>query len=404
MKPLSERTETFTDSVIRRMTRIANACGAINLSQGFPDFDPPEGLTKRLSEVALTGPHQYAITFGAQNFREALSDKQFHFSGLRYDPQTEIVITCGSTEAMMASMMSVCNPGDKVVLFSPFYENYSADTILCGATPVYVPLSPVDLSFDADVLESAMKQPGVKALVLCNPANPSGKVFTREELSVIASLAVKYDLYVITDEVYEHIVYAPHRHTYISTLSGMFERTIECSSLSKTYSITGWRLGYVLAAAPVMDRVKKVHDFLTVGAAAPLMEAAVTALRFDDSYYAGLQAHYTHMRNLFTEGLRNLGLRFSEPQGAYFVLIDISEFGYGSRSSCAGSSAVLDGGKLPDAQFCIDMAQKVGVAAVPGSRFFREPVDHLVRLHFAKKDETLYEALNRLEGLKKLKR
>ena len=404
MKPLSERTETFTDSVIRRMTRIANACGAINLSQGFPDFDPPEALMKRLSEVALTGPHQYAITFGAQNFREALSDKQFHFSGLRYDPQTEIVITCGSTEAMMASMMSVCNPGDKVVLFSPFYENYSADTILCGATPVYVPLSPVDLSFDADVLESAMKQPGVKALVLCNPANPSGKVFTREELSVIASLAVKYDLYVITDEVYEHIVYAPHRHTYISTLPGMFERTIECSSLSKTYSITGWRLGYVLAAAPVMDRVKKVHDFLTVGAAAPLMEAAVTALRFDDSYYAGLQAHYTHMRNLFTEGLRNLGLRFSEPQGAYFVLIDISEFGYGSRSSCAGSSAVLDGGKLPDEQFCIDMAQKVGVAAVPGSSFFREPVDHLVRLHFAKKDETLYEALNRLEGLKKLKR
>ena len=389
MKPLSERTETFTDSVIRRMTRIANACGAINLSQGFPDFDPPEALTRRLAEIAPVGPHQYAITFGAQNFREALSDKQFHFSGLRYDPQKEIV--------MMASMMSVCNPGDKVVLFSPFYENYSADTILCGATPVYVPLSPVDLSFDAGVLESAMKQPGVKALVLCNPANPSGKVFTCEELSIIASLAVKYDLYVITDEVYEHIVYAPHRHTYISTLPGMFERTIECSSLSKTYSITGWRLGYVLAAAPVMDRVKKVHDFLTVGAAAPLMEAAVTALRFDDSYYAGLQAHYTHMRQVFTDGLRNLGLRFSEPQGAYFVLIDISEFGYGSRSSQVG-------GKLPDEQFCIDMAQKVGVAAVPGSSFFREPVDHLVRLHFAKKDETLYEALNRLEGLKKLKR
>ena len=403
MKPLSERTETFTDSVIRRMTRIANACGAINLSQGFPDFDPPEALTKRLAEIAPVGPHQYAITFGAQNFREALSDKQFRFSGLRYDPQTEIVITCGSTEAMMASKMSVCNPGDKVVLFSPFYENYSADTILCGATPVYVPLSPVDLSFDADVLESAMKQPGVKALVLCNPANPSGKVFTREDLSVIASLAVKYDLYVIMDEVYEHIVYAPHRHTYISTLPGMFERTIECSSLSKTYSITGWRLGYVLAAAPVMDRVKKVHDFLTVGAAAPLMEAAVTALRFDDSYYVGLQSHYTHMRQLFADGLRNLGLRFSEPQGAYFVLIDISEFGYGTRNSRAGSSTLLDGGKLPDEQFCIDMAQKVGVAAVPGSSFFREPVDHLVRLHFAKKDETLYEALNRLENLKKLK-
>ena len=397
MKPLSNRTEHFTESVIRHMTRIANACGAINLSQGFPDFDPPKALQDRLAEVAHTGPHQYAITIGAQNFREALSKKQEHFSGLRYDPQTEMVITCGSTEAMMITMMSVCNPGDKVVLFSPFYENYSADTILCGATPVYVPLSPVDLSFDADVLETAMKQPDVKALVLCNPANPSGKVFTREELSVIASLAVKYDLYVITDEVYEHIIYAPHRHTYISTLPGMFERTIECSSLSKTYSVTGWRLGYVLAAAPVMDRVKKVHDFLTVGAAAPLMEAAVTALRFDDSYYAGLQAHYTHMKNLFTSGLRDLGLHFSEPQGAYFVLIDISEFGYGSRSSYAGD-------KLPDEQFCIDMAQKVGVAAVPGSSFFREPVDHLVRLHFAKKDETLYDALNRLEGLKKLKR
>jgi aminotransferase len=408
MQPLSQRTETFTDSVIRRMPRIANACGAINLSQGFPDFDPPESLTKRLSEVALSGPHQYAITFGAQNFREALSDKQFHFSGLRYDPQKEIVITCGSTEAMMASMMSVCNPGEKVVLFSPFYENYSADTILCGATPVYVPLSPVDLSFDADVLESAMAQPGVKALVLCNPANPSGKVFTHEELSIIASLAIKYDLYVITDEVYEHIVFAPHRHTYIATLPGMFERTIECSSLSKTYSITGWRLGYVLAAEPVMERIKKVHDFLTVGAAAPLMEAAVTALRFDDSYYAGLQAHYTHMKNLFTNGLRDLGLNFTEPQGAYFVLIDISEFGYGRRNvsgvhdSC--SNAKCAGAMLPDEQFCIDMAQKVGVAAVPGSSFFREPVDHLVRLHFAKKDETLYEALNRLEGLRKLKR
>jgi aminotransferase len=224
---------------------------------------------------------------------------------------------------------------------------------------------------------------------------------------------------VITDEVYEHIVYAPHRHTYIATLPGMFERTIECSSLSKTYSITGWRLGYVLAAETVMERIKKVHDFLTVGAAAPLMEAAVTALRFDDSYYMGLQAHYTHMKNLFTNGLRDLGLNFTEPQGAYFVLVDISEFGYGSRSSMSDSrnglrnvSGVHDscsdakcaGAMLPDEQFCIDMAQKVGVAAVPGSSFFREPVDHLVRLHFAKKDETLYEALNRLEGLRKLKR
>lgn len=384
MKPLSSRTEHFTESVIRHMTRIANACGAINLSQGFPDFDPPKALQDRLAEVAHTGPHQYALTIGAQNFREALSKKQEHFSGLRYDPQTEMVITCGSTEAMMITMMAVCNPGDKVVIFSPFYENYTADTILSGATPVYVPLSPDDFSFDPDVLEDAMKQPGVKALVLCNPSNPSGKVFTREELQVIADLAVKYDLYVITDEVYEHIVFAPHRHTYLATLPGMGERTIECSSLSKSYSITGWRLGYVLAAEPIMNAIKKVHDFTVVGASSPLQETALTALNFGDDYYQELQAHYTHMKEVFTGGLRNLGFKFTEPQGTYFVMMDIREFGYKS-----------------DDQFCIDLAQKVGVAAVPGSSFFREPVNHLIRFHFAKKDETLVEALNRLEGLRK---
>jgi aminotransferase len=384
MKPLSNRTEHFTESVIRHMTRIANACGAINLSQGFPDFDPPKALQDRLAEVAHTGPHQYALTIGAQNFREALSKKQERFSGLRYDPQTEMVITCGSTEAMMVSMMSICNPGDKVVIFSPFYENYTADTILSGATPIYVPLDPHDFTFDANVLEDAMKQPGVKALVLCNPSNPSGKVFTREELQIIADLAIKYDLYVITDEVYEHIVFAPHRHTYIATLPGMRERTIECSSLSKSYSITGWRLGYVLAAEPIMNNIKKIHDFTVVGAASPLQETALTALNFGDDYYQELQAHYTHMKEIFTGGLRNLGFKFTEPQGTYFVMMDISEFGYKS-----------------DDQFCIDLAQKVGVAAVPGSSFFREPVNHLIRFHFAKKDETLYDALNRLECLRK---
>lgn len=383
MKPLSNRTEHFTESVIRHMTRIANACGAINLSQGFPDFDPPKALQDRLAEVAHTGPHQYALTIGAQNFREALSKKQEHFSGLHYDPQTEMVITCGSTEAMMITMMSVCNPGNKVVIFSPFYENYTADTILSGATPIYVPLDPHDFTFDANVLEDAMKQPGVKALVLCNPSNPSGKVFTREELQIIADLAIKYDLYVITDEVYEHIVFAPHRHTYIATLPGMRERTIECSSLSKSYSITGWRLGYVLAAEPIMNNIKKIHDFTVVGAASPLQETALTALNFGDDYYAELQAHYTHMKEIFTGGLRNLGFKFTEPQGTYFVMMDISEFGYKS-----------------DDQFCIDLAQKVGVAAVPGSSFFREPVNHLIRFHFAKKDETLYDALNRLESLR----
>ncbi len=369
------------------MTRVANENNAINLSQGFPDFDPPKELMQKLSQVALDGPHQYALTWGAQNFREALADKHEHFSGMKIDPDSEIVVTCGSTEAMMASMMSVCNPGDKVVIFSPFYENYGADTILSGAEPIFVPLKPPAFTFDADELESAIKQPGIKALILCNPSNPCGKVFTREELSVIAGLAVKYDIFVITDEVYEHIIYKPFKHVHISTLPGMRERTVICSSLSKTYSITGWRIGYVIAAPDVIDRVKKVHDFLTVGAAAPLMEAAVTCLRFDDTYYEWLQNKYTHMKNLFTNGLRDIGLSFTEPQGAYYVLADISEFGYDD-----------------DTEFCLDLTRKIGVAAVPGSSFFREKVNNLVRFHFAKQDETLIDVLNRLSDIHKLRK
>ena len=386
VRTLSERTAGFTDSVIRRMTRVSIQYGAVNLSQGFPDFDPPKEMTDRLAEVASIGPHQYALTWGAQNFREALADKIEHFSGMKVNPDTELVVTCGSTEAMMAAMMSVTNPGDKVVIFSPFYENYGADTILSGATPIYVPLIPPTFHFDPEVLEDAFRQ-GAKALILCNPSNPCGKVFTREELMQIAFLAEKYDAYVITDEVYEHILYAPNVHTYFATLPGMRERTIVCNSLSKTYSITGWRLGYVQAAPEIIDRVKKVHDFLTVGAAAPLMEAAVTGLQFPDSYYQNLQAHYTHMKDLFVSGLKDIGLPFTEPQGAYYVLLDISEFGYAD-----------------DEQFCLDLAEKVGVGAVPGSSFFREDVNHLIRMHFAKKDETLKAALDRLVDIRRLKR
>ena len=388
MKPLSYRTETFTDSVIRRMTRVSNKYGAVNLSQGFPDFDPPKEITDRLKEVALTGPHQYPITWGAQNFREALAAKQEHFSGLHIDADEEIVVTCGSTEAMMSAMMTVCNPGDKVVIFSPFYENYGADTILTGAQPIYVPLKPPSYDFDPDELEAAVKQDGVKALVLCNPSNPSGKVFTEHELRIIADLAVKYDIYVITDEVYEHIIYEPHKHVYMATLPGMRERTLMCSSLSKTYSITGWRLGYVIAPPEITERVKKVHDFLTVGAAAPLMEAATVGLRFGDEYYRELQAHYTHMRDVLCGGLDDIGLIYTKPQGAYYVMVDISEFGYED-----------------DRRFCEELAEKVGVGAVPGSSFFREPEHSYMRLHFAKKDETLYAALDRLADIrKKMKR
>ena len=382
MRELSSRTANFTDSVIRRMTRIANKYGAVNLSQGFPDFDPPKEITDRLAEVAGKGPHQYALTWGAQNFREALAKKQEHFSGMKVDPDSEIVVTCGSTEAMMAAMMSVTNPGDKVVIFSPFYENYGADTILSGAEPIYVPLVPPTFDFDVNKLEDAFKA-GAKALVLCNPSNPCGKVFTYEELQIIADLAIKYDAYVITDEVYEHIIYEPNKHVYMATLPGMRERTIMCNSLSKTYSITGWRLGYVIASPRVIERVKKVHDFLTVGAAAPLMEAAVTGLEFGDEYYKELQAHYTHMKNLFVGGLKKLGFTFTEPQGAYYVLLDVSEYG------------VKD-----DVAFCEWMAEHVGVAAVPGSSFFKEDVNHLVRFHYAKKDETLQAALDRLAHLR----
>ena len=383
---LSRRTEQFTDSVIRRMTRISNQYGAVNLSQGFPDFDPPQAIMDRLAEVAHRGPHQYAITWGAPNFLEALARKQSRFMGRPIDSSTEIVATCGSTEAMMCAMLTVTNPGDKVIVFSPFYENYGADTILSGAEPIYVPLNPPTFTFDPEVLEDAFRL-HPKALVLCNPSNPCGRVFTRAELRIIADLAKKYDTYVITDEVYEHILYAPHEHIYFATLPGMWERTISCSSLSKTYSITGWRLGYIIAPAPIIDRARKVHDFLTVGCAAPLMEAVIPALEFGQDYYDDLAAKYAHKRELFLKGLDDLKIAHTVPEGAYYIMLDIGEFGYES-----------------DLTFCEDLAAKVGGGAVPGSSFFREDVNHLIRLHFAKNDETLCAALNKLENIKVLKK
>ena len=382
MKELSKRTKTFTDSVIRRMTRIANEYDAINLSQGFPDFDPPKEILNRLEQVAHEDYNQYAITWGAQNFRDALAKKQSKYMNLDLDSNKNIVVTCGSTEAMMAAMMSVCDPNDKVIVFSPFYENYGADSILCGANPIYVPLHPPVFNFDKEELENAFKQ-NPKALILCNPSNPCGKVFSKEELEYIACLAVKYDTYVITDEVYEHIVYAPYKHTYFASLPGMFERTISCSSLSKTYSITGWRLGYCIAPENIIEQIKKVHDFLTVGAAAPLQEAAVVGLEFSDAYYDELQKLYTHKKDLFLNGLKELNIPHTEPQGAYYVMVDISEFGYDS-----------------DLDFCVDLIKNVGVAAVPGSSFFKEMENRYIRFHFPKKDETLLAALNRLKDMR----
>jgi aspartate/methionine/tyrosine aminotransferase len=383
MPKTSHRTASFAESVIRGMTRLANECGAINLSQGFPDFHPPEPVLQALERIAREGPHQYAVTWGAPNFRAALARKQSRFMQLSLDPDENLVITCGSTEAMMVAMMTACNPEDKVIVFSPFYENYAADAILCGAVPIYVELRPPDFSFDADELRRAFEK-GAKALVLCNPSNPSGKVFAREELLIIAKLAEEFDAFVLTDEVYEHIVYEPHQHTYFASLPGMFERTLSCSSLSKTYSMTGWRLGYVIASPSVINEARKVHDFLTVGAAAPLQEAAVTALELPDSYYRDLQRLYTEKRSLFLQYLDAAGLRYSEPEGAYYAMVDISEFGW-----------------KDDTAFCEWMAREVGVAAVPGSSFFHEPVKHMIRLHFAKRSETLRSAGERLLELRK---
>jgi len=363
------------------MTRVANAHGAINLSQGFPDFDPPRELMEALRAVSLAGPHQYAITWGAPNFREALARKQSRFTGLPVDPDRHIVVTCGATEAMMSAMMAVCEPGDRVIVFSPFYENYAADAILSGAVPVHVPLHPPSFDFDRQELRRAF-QTRPKALILCNPANPTGKVFSREELTVIAGLAEEFDAFVITDEVYEHIVYAPNIHTYFCALPGMFERTISCSALSKTYSITGWRIGYVIAPEWVISNVRKVHDFLTVGAAAPLQEAAVTALRFPDSYYESLATGYAERRAVFLKSLDDAGLAYTAPQGAYYVMVDVDRL-------CAGD----------DVGFCEWMAREVGVAGVPGSSFFHEEVHRFVRFHFAKKVDTLREAGSRLGQL-----
>lgn len=390
MLQLSNRVKTFTDSVIRRMTRISDEYGAINLSQGFPDFDPPKEMLDRLSEVAYEGPHQYSITFGAQNLREALARKQGKRIGRVLNPDKEVVITCGGTEAMMCAMMTICNPRDKVMVFSPFYENYGADAILSGAEPIYIPLVPPDYHFDLKLIEEGF-QNGAKAIIICNPSNPCGKVFTREELEEIGKLVLKYDAYAITDEVYEHLVYEPYEHTYLSALPGMFEHTITCNSLSKTFSITGWRLGYLIAPEFVIEGAKKVHDFLTVGAAAPLQEAAVVGLNFPDTYYEDLRAVYTEKRDYFLAGLDRIGLEHNIPQGTYFVLLDIQRF--------------LD---LPqfkgytDLEFCEWMIREIGVAAVPGSSFFKEEVNHLIRLHFAREKNTLDEALSRLERLKEL--
>ena len=384
MKRLSDRVGLFTDSVIRRMTRISDEYGAINLSQGFPDFDPPKPLMDALARVAYEGPHQYPVTFGAPNLRKALAEKFTRQTGLPVNYEKQVLVTCGGTEAMMCAMMAICNPGDKVLVFSPFYENYGADAILSGAEPIYIPLVPPEYHFDLSLIEEGFRA-GAKCIVICNPSNPCGKVFTREELTQIGELAIRYDAYVVTDEVYEYMVYKPHVHTVMASLPGMAERTVTCNSLSKTFSITGWRLGYMIGPETVLEAAKKVHDFLTVGAPSPLQEAATVGLAFDESYYENFNRMYQEKRDYFLAGLDRIGLRHNIPQGTYFVMVDIGEFL--SRPKFEGWS---------DLAFCEWMIREIGVAAVPGSSFFREPVNHLIRLHFARQKDTIDEALKRL--------
>lgn len=381
MVATAERLYHFTESVIREMTRVANQYDAINLSQGFPDADPPSTVIEAAVKAMQQGPHQYAVTWGAPNFRKALIEKQRKWMGIDLNDEEHVVVTCGSTEAMIVALMTVCNPGDKVIIFSPFYENYGADTILSGAEPIYVPLEPPDFKFDPSILKEAfLKKP--KAIVLCNPSNPCGKVFTMEELNLIADLAKEFDTFVITDEVYEHIVYPPHRHCYMASLPEMFERTISCSSLSKTYNMTGWRLGYIIASSEIIAGARKVHDFLTVGAAAPLQEAATVALKLPLSYYDEIQQDYIRKRDLFLSYLDRAGLHYTRPQGAYYVMVDCSNFDISN-----------------DVDFCHWMAKEIGVAAVPGSSFFHEPVNHLIRLHFARDEDILRAAGERLQRL-----
>lgn len=384
MQEMSRRNQHFTDSVIRRMTRISNECGAINLAQGFPDFDPPKEMMDRLEVVSHEGPHQYPITMGAPNFRQAIARKCGHFMGRTIDPETEIVATIGSTEAMVDTLFALTNPGDRVVMFSPFFENYRAQVIMADCEPVFVPLNPPTFSFDPNVLEDAFRG-GAKAIIICNPSNPSGKVFTEEELKTIADLCIRYDVYAIMDEVYEHIIYDGRKHVYMNSIPGMWERTVSCSSLSKTYSVTGWRLGYAIAPENIMARIRQYHDFNAVGCPSPLMEAAVVGLNMPLSYYDEFGAHYAHMKKIFTEGMRDIGIPFTDPEGTYFVLADISPYLKKGQS---------------DVDFCEQLARKAGVGAVPGSSFFNEPINNIVRLHFAKKDETLYAALDRLNHIK----
>ena len=388
---ISKKTASFTESVIREMTREALKYGAVNLGQGFPDFAAPEDLKQKAMEAIAADHNQYAITWGVKSFRDAIAKKTMWFLGLDLDPETEITVTCGSTEGMIAAMMATVDPGDEVVVFEPFYENYAPDAILSDAVPRHVPLYRTDegFVFDREELRAAFNE-RTKAIIICNPNNPTGKVFSREELEFIADLCKEHDALCFTDEIYEHIIYDvaedadPFEHISMATIEGMRDRTVVVNSLSKTYSVTGWRVGYCIAPPDITSAIRKVHDFLTVGAANPLQHAGAYALSLPPSYYEGLQNEYQKKRDFIVPVLKDAGFKCDSPHGAYYVMCDISGFGFAD-----------------DIEFTKHLIRDVGVAVVPGSSFYHDSAlgSQLVRFCFCKKDETLDAAAENLTKL-----
>jgi aminotransferase len=385
---VSQKANSFTESVIREMTREALKHGAVNLSQGFPDFPAPDDIKRKAIEAIEQDLNQYAITWGAKDFRDAITRKTRVYLGLDVDPETEITVTCGSTEGMISAMMATVDPGDEVIVFEPYYENYAPDAILSDARPRYVPLQAPDWSFDRDQLRAVFNEK-TKAIIVCNPNNPTGKVFTRDEMEYIASLCQEFDALCFTDEIYEHILYprdgADIQHISMAQIEGMRERTVVVNSMSKTYSVTGWRVGYCIAPPEITSGIRKVHDFLTVGAAAPLQAAGAYALSLPQSYYDTLQAEYRARRDLLLPVLEESGFKVFVPDGAYYIMTDISDFGFSD-----------------DVEFTRHLIREVGVACVPGSSFYRETERgrQQVRFCFCKRDETLNLAAERLEKLK----
>jgi aminotransferase len=371
------RADTFTESVIREMTRLSLQHNAINLAQGFPDFPCPAGLKAAACAAVNDDCNQYAITWGAKDLRDALAERVKHSNGMRFDPETEITVTCGSTEAMMASMLATIQPGDEVIVPEPFYENYGPDAQISGAVPRYVRLED-DFSLDEEAWKAAFTKKS-RAIILNTPNNPTGKVFSRAELAFIADLCIDHNMVAITDEIYEHILYDGKKHVSIGSLPGMRDRTITIGSFSKTYSVTGWRVGYALAGREITARLRKIHDFLTVGAPAPLQQACVAALHLPESYYRELAADYDRKRKILYNGLRKAGFSCRLPEGAYYIFTDIAEFG------------------MTDTAFARHLVENAGVAAVPGSSFYHEGGKTKLRFTFSKKDETLAEACRRLE-------